>query len=347
MSGARLRILHLLASPAWSGPAENVALLAAAQRELGHAVTVAVDRKRARPPNEEPIVPRLQELGLLDVSGLELSVKSTPLAMLRDARRLRRLEVDVVHVHFTHDHLVARFGRPRGAALVRSIHAPRSLRRSLPFADAFTVPTRELATSLGKRRHRILGPGVAPAFVPAPDRVSLRAGLGIDGSPLVGMVSNLQPSRRHALGLEAFARLAKDLPDARLVIVGEGPLEAPLRAQVERLGLGERVHFAGYREGADFVRWLQALDEVWILGLGNDWSGRAAAQARACDVRVVAVAEGGLSLLADALVEKLSPDEVVRASRSEARPEMARPENRALAEQVLELYAEVFAARVS
>ena len=65
------------------------------------------------------------------------------------------------------------------------------------------------------------------------------------------------------------------------------------------------MHFAGYQEGPAFVRWLQALDEVWILGLGNDWSGRAAAQARACGVRVVAVREGALERLADAVVERL------------------------------------------
>ena len=41
-----MRILHLLASPFFSGPAESVALLALAQRALGHEVSVAVDRKR-------------------------------------------------------------------------------------------------------------------------------------------------------------------------------------------------------------------------------------------------------------------------------------------------------------
>jgi len=345
MSVGPRRILHLLASPAWSGPAENVALLAAAQRELGHEVAIAVDRKRARPANEEPIVPRLRELELLDGPGLELSVKSTPLAMLRDVAALKARALDVVHAHFTHDHLIARFGTPRGAVLIRSVHAPRSLRRSLPRADGFTVPTQELAEALGPRRHRVLGPAVAPSFVPAPDRSALRSALGIDGAPLIGMVSNLQPSRRHALGLEAFSILAGQAPQARLVIVGEGPLEASLRARAAEPGLEGRVHFAGYREGAGFVRWLQALDEVWILGLGNDWSGRAAAQARACGVRVVAVAEGGLPPLADAVVRDLTPSELVAASRAGGRSAVPLPDNRALAEQVLALYAEALGDR--
>src|SRR5262249_46237812 len=103
----RVRILHLLSSPFWSGPAENVALLAAAQRALGHEVTVAVDRKRVQVGSEEPIVPRLLEVapGMLDEGGLELSVKSSPLASARDIALMRKRALDVVHSHFTHDHV--------------------------------------------------------------------------------------------------------------------------------------------------------------------------------------------------------------------------------------------------
>ena len=135
-----MRILHLLASPFWSGPAENVALLAQAQREAGHEVTVAVDRKRKDVEAEEPAVPRFEALGLLDEGGLELSVKSSPWAMWRDLRRLRTRNVDVIHAHFSHDHLLARWGRPKGAILARSLHAPRSIRPTLPKADLYTVP---------------------------------------------------------------------------------------------------------------------------------------------------------------------------------------------------------------
>src|SRR5687767_9396102 len=137
-----MRILHLLSSPFWSGPAENVALLAVEQRALGHEATVAVDRKRSLVASEEPIVPRLRELGVLDEGGLELSVKSSPLAMARDVASLRkRRDVEVVHAHFSHDHLLAALGKPRRSSLFRSIHAPRSIRRTLPSADAYTVPS--------------------------------------------------------------------------------------------------------------------------------------------------------------------------------------------------------------
>lgn len=297
-----MKIVHLLASPFFTGPAEVVAQLALAQRRLGHEVTVAVDRKRRETPAEEPAAPRFEALGLLSAAGLELSVKSTPWAMMRDVLTLRGVPADVVHSHFSHDHVIARLGRPPGAALVRSVHAPRSLRWTAPPAEAWTVPTAELARKLIGLPVLVLPPIVGDTFVPAADRAEVKRALGLSDAPLVGMVSTFQASRRHALGLDAFARVRERRPDARLVLVGDGALEPELRAQVARLGLEASVTFAGYQAGERFVAWLQALDEVWVLGLGNDFAGRAAAQARACGARVVSVDEGALERYADALV---------------------------------------------
>ncbi|MBU8899207.1 glycosyltransferase [Corallococcus sp. M34] len=335
-----MRILHLLASPFWSGPAENVALLALAQRDLGHEVTVAVDRRRVDIPAEEPAVPRLRELGLLDEGGLELSVKSPPWGMWRDGRALSRRSVDVVHSHFSHDHLLARWGRPRGAVLVRSIHALRSLRASLPRADAYTVPARSLLPKLKAlgRLGQVLPALVDSHFEPATDRPTLRHALGVAGAPLVGMISTFQPSRRHALGVEAFAKLREQRPEAHLVLIGDGALLEDTRRQVTTLGLASAVTFAGYQRAEDFARWLRALDEVWILGLGNDWSGRAAAQARASGVRVIAVEEGALPDLADARVASPTVEAVVSASLSGQRAEVAHPTNAEIARTILDLY---------
>jgi glycosyltransferase involved in cell wall biosynthesis len=334
-----VKILHLFASPFWSGPAETIALLALAQRRLGHEVLVAVDTKRRHASAEELAVPRFDALGLRLPGGLTLSVKALG-SFWRDVRALKRLEADVVHAHFSHDHWVARLGRPRGATLVRSFHAPRSLRRPLPRADGFTVPPGVTAPSWLKGPVMPLPPLVDEGLTAPVDRASARREAGLDGAPLIGMVSTFQPSRRHALGLEAFARLRRQSPSARLVLAGDGALEADLRAQAKGLGLDGAVTFTGYLAQARYAQVLRALDEVWVLGLGNDWSARVAAQARACGVRVVAVPEGGLTALADALVTELSPDAVVAASTATSRRAVETSSNTAIAERVLALYQE-------
>jgi glycosyltransferase involved in cell wall biosynthesis len=301
-----MRILHLLASPFFSGPAESLAVLALEQRRLGHEVSVAVDRKRGQASAEELAVPRFETLGLLADLPLELSVKSTPAGLVRDLAQLRRLSADVVHAHFTHDHLLARVGCRRRTLVVRSIHAPRSLRRTTPTADAWTVPTDTLARSLLGQRVMVLPALVAREFVPATDRGALRRTLGLSSGPLVGMVSTFQPSRRHLLGLEAFSRVARQRPEAQLLLVGDGVLEKGLRAAVAAAGLRDQVRFVGYQRGLAFVEYLQALDELWVLGLGNDYAARCAAQARAVGCRVVAVDEGALCRLADVIVSPVA-----------------------------------------
>jgi glycosyltransferase involved in cell wall biosynthesis len=186
---------------------------------------------------------------------------------------------------------------------------------------------------------------VDPRFRPAENRAALRTELGLTGDPLIGMISTFQASRRHSLGVAAFGQLVRTRPEARLVLVGDGALVEQVRQQVRELGLGERVTFAGYQSGDAFVKWLQALDEVWILGLGNDWSGRAAAQARACGVRVVAVDEGALPALADVRVDPHTPEAVVAASLSQERARVEQPSNQRIAEDVLALYEQARSAK--
>jgi glycosyltransferase involved in cell wall biosynthesis len=330
-----VRILHLLSSPVWSGPAEAVTLLAEAQRALGHTVSVAIDSTRPGTGSEEPAAPRLERLGLLDTQGLRLCTRDGAQGMWRDARRLGKLEVDVVHAHFSHDHWVAALSAHRGIR-VRSFHAPRSRRALRPPAAGFTVPTAELGAGL-RRPWMVLPPLVTPLFCRAADRAALQASLGLT-APVVGMVSTFQASRRHALALSAFARLRSREPQATLVLLGDGQLGPSLRAQADRLGLSAQVRFPGYQSGEVLVQWMQAFDELWVLGLGNDWAGRPAVQGRAVGARVVGAAEGALAHWADAVVPELTPEALAREALRGERRTLSLPDTRRVAEEVLGLY---------
>ncbi|HXX29436.1 MAG TPA: glycosyltransferase [Myxococcaceae bacterium] len=334
-----MRVLHLLSSPVFSGAAEGVALLALGQRRAGAGVSVAVDRTRAGTGSEEPAVPRLDTLGLLDDLGLGLSTRSGPLRMLVDARRLRRAPLDVVHCHGSHDHWLGWLGRPRGARLVRSLHAPRSLRWSMPAADAMTVPFPDLVPGLPPGPAMILPALVdTAAFHPRSEREELRRALGLPPGPVVGMASTFQASRRHALALAAFAALLRRAPEATLVLLGDGILLSAVRERARVLGLTERVRFPGYRGGAELVPWLQALDELWVLGLGNDWAGRTALQARACGVRVVAVRLGALPFWADVVLDEPTAEALAAAALGPERRWVPLPDLDRVAHEVLALY---------
>ena len=331
-----MRILHLLSSPVWSGPAEPVALLAAAQRALGHTVTVAIDSTRQGTGSEEPAAPHLAVAGLVDAQGLRLCTQDGPAAIWRDARRLRGLAADVVHSHFSHDHWVAVLSRQPGTR-VRSFHAARSRRVLRPSAAGYTVPTAELGRGL-RRPWMVLPPLVAPMFQPAADRTALQGTLGLT-PPVVGMVSTFQPSRRHALALAAFARLRARAPHATLVLLGDGRLGPALRVQAQALGLAMQVRFPGYQRGEALVQWMQAFDELWVLGLGNDWAGRTVVQGRAVGARVVGVDQGALRDWVDAVLPVPTAEALSTVALRAERRSLALPDTRTAAEALLGLYA--------
>lgn len=331
-----MRILHLLSSPVWSGPAEAVTLVAAAQRGLGHAVSVAIDSTRGGTGTEEPAAPRLEALRLLDARGLRLSTRDGATGVWRDARLLATLEVDVVHSHFSHDHWVAGLSGHRGIR-VRSFHAARSRRAFRPPAAAYTVPTAALGAGL-RRPWMVLPPLVSPGFRPSADRFGLQASLDVT-APVIGMVSTFQPSRRHDVALAAFRLVLAREPRATLVLVGDGQLLPELRARSEALGISSRVRFPGYQSGESLVRWMQAFDELWVLGLGNDEAGRPALQGRAVGARVLAVADGALPAWADAVVPAATAEAVAGAALRDERRTVTPPDVRTVAGELLRLYA--------
>lgn len=75
---------------------------------------------------------------------------------------------------------------------------------------------------------------------------------------VIGMVGRLVPQKSHATALQAFPWIQQVVPQARLVILGDGPLRQELTALAARLRIAPYVHFLGYR--ADAARWMFGFD---------------------------------------------------------------------------------------
>jgi glycosyltransferase involved in cell wall biosynthesis len=90
----------------------------------------------------------------------------------------------------------------------------------------------------------------------APQRNEVRAELGIDEDEVViGTVANFRAEKAYDVWLDDAAAALRaaaqaDGPRLRFVSVGQGPLEATMRARLERLDLGDRVQLLGYRDDA-------------------------------------------------------------------------------------------------
>lgn len=296
-----MKVLELLASPVWTGPAEPMASVARQLVRLGHQVEVAVDTRR-----EGDLRERLRGLGLTVRDDFALTTQGGPALLLGDVRRLRAIArgFDVVHANFSHDHALALIGARGRSRVVRTVHSERSLRDRMlqglvhrrtdgliAVCEAHARLLRERFKVSPERVLAVRGAVDASAFTPGgPD---LRAELGIPpDAPVAGIVSRVKPGRGHDLLLNAFVPIAARLPAARLVVVGRGEGLDALRASEPARKLGPNLVFAGYRTGAALAAAYRTLDVKVLLAEGNDGSCRALLEAMACGRAAIAARFG-------------------------------------------------------
>lgn len=110
---------------------------------------------------------------------------------------------------------------------------------------------------------RVIANGVdTDRFHPRPKDAQIRARLGLPPGPLAGTVTRLAPEKNLELLLDVAARTRRAVGDAQFLVVGDGPLRETLRKRARQLGVGDCVHFLGWR--SDVAELLAALD-VFLL----------------------------------------------------------------------------------
>ena len=129
------------------------------------------------------------------------------------------------------------------------------------------IPSLERDIGIPSARIRNIYNGIDPApYQIRIDRNRKMQELGLPpDSRIIGIVASLTEAKDHATLLRAFAHVLQDVPDARLLIVGEGPLEAGMRKLVDELAIGDHVHFLGVRR--DIPELLQLFDVFTLSSL--------------------------------------------------------------------------------
>ncbi len=110
-----------------------------------------------------------------------------------------------------------------------------------------------------------------------------------DHAPVLACVGALIERKGQAIAIAAL----REIPDARLVLIGTGADEAALRAQAQREGLTERVLFAGSVDH-DVMPLLLSAADVMVLPTANEGLANAWVEALACGTPVVTCDVGGV-----------------------------------------------------
>ncbi|MFB3853694.1 MAG: glycosyltransferase family 4 protein [Vicinamibacterales bacterium] len=288
----------------------------------------------------------LDSLGV-DITYLHKS-KFDPSTLAALLRIVDRKQVHILHMH---GYGATTFGRMAAALrrLPAVLHEHANLTDTPWFqkvADRVLEPFTDIALAVSKstaefvvkarkvRPEKVrvvyLGAPVAE-FAPLADRAeveSTRRELGIaPGDFAVGTVTRLHDSKGNEYLVDAARIVIDQRPNARFVLVGEGPLRADLETRAARLGLGDRFVFAGFVR--DVRRVLSAFDLSVFPSL---WEGTplTAFEALAAARPIVATDADGLAdILEDGKNAFIVPRRDAAALAAKIVRAMDQPEERA------------------
>ena len=276
----RLRVVMLVDRLNHGGGAER-AMVALAKHlpQDRFQVVVATTRRDNGPLLDSILADGIPHLALDRRGRLDVVPFRRLVAFLRGQR------IDVVHAHmFGSNFWGSILGRLAGVPAVIAHEQTWSyegepVRRFLDghvigrLADAFVAVSE-------RDRDRMIDLEGVPAekivllpnpYVPRPDvrTVDVRQQLGLaPDAPVVATVAVLRPQKALHVLLEAFAQLSSSIPDATLVIGGDGECRAALEQRARELGLARRVHFLGWWQDVGGL-----LEAAQVAAMSSDYEG--------------------------------------------------------------------------
>jgi glycosyltransferase involved in cell wall biosynthesis len=264
-----------------------------------------------------PLVKSLDGVRSFDIPALrrEIAPCDDVRAILEVKRFCRQERVDVLHTHSSKAGVVGRLGAALSGtcAAVHTVHGF-SFNDFMPwwrktffiglerFMSRFTTSLLvvsngdyETALKLGIGAKRSVetfyyGIDFAP-FNGSFDRTSIRREFGYaEHHRVIGFTGRFSEQKGLPILLEAFAQVHTLYREARLLLVGDGPLKPLLEEAIIRLNLQEAVRMTGFR--SDIAEVLSAMD---LFAMTSYWEGlsRSLAEAMFARLPVVATDVGG------------------------------------------------------
>ena len=144
-----------------------------------------------------------------------------------------------------------------------------------------------------------IAPGIDTDHFSPQDARELRNELGLTEKKVIVSVGRLVHRKGQDVLIEAMPAIIKDVPEAHILMIGEGPYRSYLENRVRALGIQERVTFIGRIQYADLPRYICAGDlfvmpsRSRLAGLEVEGLGIVYLEASACGLPVIAGDSGG------------------------------------------------------
>jgi glycosyltransferase involved in cell wall biosynthesis len=232
-----------------------------------------------------------------------------PRGLARLVRLVRDWRPTVLHSHMLHANLMARAVRlfapiPAVVSTIHNIYEGGRLRMlgyrlTNGLVDHMTIISQAAADRFIRER---IVPGALLEVVPngvdteryrgvaAGTRERLRASLGLDREFAWLAVGRFEAAKDYPTMLRAFARVGARRPDAVLLLVGRGSLQAETQALAGSLGLEGRVRFVGTRED---VPEFMTVGDGYVMSSAWEGMPMVLLEAAAAGLPIVATRVGG------------------------------------------------------
>ncbi|WP_334064094.1 glycosyltransferase [Alteromonas genovensis] len=101
--------------------------------------------------------------------------------------------------------------------------------------------------NLPSSRIKVIYNGITPLSIETEAVANIKRGLDLENASVIfGTVARLDPIKNQIMMINAFSKVLKALPDAKLLIVGDGEMWEHLHERVESLGISDSIIFTGY-----------------------------------------------------------------------------------------------------
>jgi len=121
------------------------------------------------------------------------------------------------------------------------------------------------------RDSRVIGAGVDFDFFSGGSAAEAKARYELAGKYVILTVGKLHPQKNQVLCLEVLRHLTTDVPNALLLLVGEGPMRHKLQSLAATMGLSSRVRLLGRVSSWDLRNLYAACDIVLFPAINQSW----------------------------------------------------------------------------
>jgi glycosyltransferase involved in cell wall biosynthesis len=296
-------IAHTESSHGWGGQEIRILTESKMLISRGHRIILLAD--------PDSLIAQRAELYGVRVHPLRLEKKR-----LREVFAMRKalhsLKPDIVSTHSSTDHWVTALARlliSSKPAIVRTRHISAPVSSNLATRWLYRTGCEAVVTTGESIRQHLIESGLTdshkarsvPTGIDLEDfgprarqahghiRAQLKAN---EAAMIFGNVATLRSWKGHHDLISAFAQISADVPQSRLLIVGDGPQAESLRDLSKQLGVGNRVIFVGHQQ--DVRQYFDAIDVFVFPSYANEGVPQAILQAMACGLPIITTAAGSI-----------------------------------------------------